>query len=172
MGVHERSPLSEIFLDFYKDGTSKFRKEIDNKVMKQTTDSNSSRYTALLSVLNQGKESTNLAKMKSKISSNKVSSMNVLPKNKHVIEEELESDTQSYGDEDQIKRNKRRPDHLMDIDSLESKSDADSNSTDYGIDEAEKILSAKPELLAVKATEAVEKAVADVLKFDFTSTFI
>lgn len=35
MSVHQRSPLCALYQEFYKSGTSKFRREIDNKVMKQ-----------------------------------------------------------------------------------------------------------------------------------------
>ena len=35
MSVHQRSPLCVEYAEIYKDGTSKFRREIDNKVMRQ-----------------------------------------------------------------------------------------------------------------------------------------
>ena len=38
MSVHQRSPLCEDFAEMYKDGTSKFRREIDMRLMKQMGD--------------------------------------------------------------------------------------------------------------------------------------
>ena len=38
MSVHERSPLCLEYEEFYKNGTSKFRKEIDFKITKQSND--------------------------------------------------------------------------------------------------------------------------------------
>lgn len=57
MSVHPRSPLCTEYAEFYKDGTSKFRREIDNKIMKQTHEEKANpgtEYSAFLDVLNEG----------------------------------------------------------------------------------------------------------------------
>ena len=56
MSVHPRSPLCTEYAEFYKDGTSKFRREIDNKIMKQNHDDKApeTEYSAMLDVLNMG----------------------------------------------------------------------------------------------------------------------
>ena len=35
MSIHERSPLCQETCEYYKDGTSKFKKEIDSKILRQ-----------------------------------------------------------------------------------------------------------------------------------------
>ena len=54
MSVHERSPLCAEYEEYYRSGTSKFRREIDNKIMKQSHEAAvASEITAYLDVLNQ-----------------------------------------------------------------------------------------------------------------------
>ena len=61
MSIHQRSPLCVEYQEFFKDGTSRFRREIDNKAMKQQNEVDGkdqpSIYTKYLDTLNQGKES-------------------------------------------------------------------------------------------------------------------
>lgn len=52
LSVHKRSPLSASFQELFQDGTSKFRKEIDNKIMRQM-EKHSSLYQGYLNALNQ-----------------------------------------------------------------------------------------------------------------------
>ena len=58
MSIHKRSPLCVEYQEFYKDGTSKFRREIDNRIVgKQNTYESKdtpTKYTNLLAVLNEG----------------------------------------------------------------------------------------------------------------------
>ena len=69
MSVHQRSPLCKEYEEYYKDGTSKFRKEIDNKIQKDKGDPNrSSIYQSYVENLNMGNESENLIKMKLRLS--------------------------------------------------------------------------------------------------------
>lgn len=51
MSVHQRSPLCALYQEFYKGGTSKFRREIDNKVMKQPDEVPTSQYQLYMEVL-------------------------------------------------------------------------------------------------------------------------
>ena len=48
MSVHPRSPLNYDFQEFYKAGTSKFRREIDNKIMRDRGNVNESLYTGFV----------------------------------------------------------------------------------------------------------------------------
>ena len=73
MSVHPRSPLCTEYLDYYKDGTSKFRREIDLKIMKQMGENapnlqivpgQQSIYQKFIFELNQGKKSNQLENMK------------------------------------------------------------------------------------------------------------
>ena len=70
MSVHPRSDLCIEYQEFYKNSTSKFRKEIDNKMMKRNinqSDVGVSQYTAYLEQLNKGKQSKDLNEMKKRI---------------------------------------------------------------------------------------------------------
>ena len=62
MSVHPRSPLCTEYLDYYKDGTSKFRREIDNKIMKSNHEDKAAKteYSAMLEVITEGKYSNSL----------------------------------------------------------------------------------------------------------------
>ena len=67
MSLHERSPLCIEYKEYYKDGTSKFRRELDQKNQTQhlktgqdDKQKNCSIYTEYIGALNQGPESTTL----------------------------------------------------------------------------------------------------------------
>ena len=63
MSVHKRSPLCKEYLEFYKFGVNKFRKDIDND-MSKVGDPNETVFTALLSGLNKGDKQSPLLKKK------------------------------------------------------------------------------------------------------------
>jgi len=75
MSIHQRSPLCVEYQEFYKDGTSRFRRDIDNRAVgKQNPNEHKeirTEYTNLIAVLNEGQESKKLQKMKTKIKNNK-----------------------------------------------------------------------------------------------------
>ena len=61
MSVHRRSPLCREYHDFYKQGASKFRKDIDNN-MSKVGDPSETIFTSLLAGLNKGSDSPLLKK--------------------------------------------------------------------------------------------------------------
>ena len=69
MSVHQRSPLCTEFAEVvYKDGTSKFRREIDNKIMKQMGEGSKTLYTGFIHALNQDeKVNSNTSKVHSPV---------------------------------------------------------------------------------------------------------
>ena len=56
MSVHRRSPLCKEYMDFYKFGNNKFRKDVDNN-MSKVGDPSETLFTALLAGINKGDKS-------------------------------------------------------------------------------------------------------------------
>ena len=59
MSVHRRSPLCKEYMDFYKFGNNKFRKDVDNN-MSKVGDPSETLFTALLAGINKGETSPQL----------------------------------------------------------------------------------------------------------------
>ena len=147
MSVHQRSPLCVEYQELFKDGTSKFRREIDNKVMKQqvqTSTENSkgelpSQYAAFLDLLNKGKKTTQLKEMRKKLTI----------KSGKGDEQTEDSDDSSLGEEDEglsrVETKEKREFAGIDIEMVD---EADSDDTDFGLDHAKKILNEKDETQA------------------------
>ena len=126
MSVHQRSPLSPEFEHLYKDGTSKFRRDIDNKIMKQM-EPNQSMYTGMLKALNKPNEN-----VKQNTLSNCTKEESIPNQDDDVTIERSQTDS-------------IQPDARGSM--LEIKEDdieTDSNSTDYGLQHAVSLINQKP----------------------------
>lgn len=72
MSVNQRSPLCNEYNDYYQDGPSKFRKEIDSKIQKQSNaESNTENYTGFIKGITSTPDTPHLARLKNSIVNSK-----------------------------------------------------------------------------------------------------
>ena len=138
MSVHRRSPLCKEYLDYYKFGANKFKKDVDNN-MSKIGDPNETVFTALLAGLNKGTEQSPMLKKKQLELQGDDSDFGAGNAIQEVNEEKKQ---ESIGSTERQKRKAAAEKRLEEI-KIEL-DETSSNSTDYGINHAKQVLKYGP----------------------------